>query len=385
MIRPKKHSAARLLHLGLGAALLEGLERLLALSLGLALEDGEGRLVAASFASLRPREVRERTTLMIAMRLEASTSVMTRSNSVFSAAASSPPPPGPAAMATPPRGRASTPKVSSIRRHELRRLEKLRAKAGGRRVGGEGQGRGRGSANERRVLIERRRDRPDEAGEVGARDRDPPAPGRCQRSETRVSGFRVLSRRAAGARAREPARASARLRTPRAARARAVARALVASRGAGCAVAQKGAGASRVRARRGTKPHGVRGCVSYREGLRFSIISSVAADMATTPVRREALGVKALDLSARTGAPYATWRGGSERGQRVFLRRRRFRRRCVREKPVAVARRETAAIAEAHLGGGLGGDGGLHAEGRGHGGHGRHGLRCSCWVSPTRR
>ena len=71
--------------------------------------------------------------------------------------------------------------------------------------------------------------------------------------------------------------------------------------------------------------------------------------MATTPVRREALGVKALDLSARTGAPYATARGGSERGQRVFLRRRRFRRRCVREKPVAVARRETAAIAEAHL------------------------------------
>ena len=33
----------------------------------------KGRLVTASFASLRPREVRPRTTLMIAMRLEAST------------------------------------------------------------------------------------------------------------------------------------------------------------------------------------------------------------------------------------------------------------------------------------------------------------------------
>jgi hypothetical protein len=118
----------------------------------------------------------------------------------------------------------------------------------------------------------------------------------------------------------------------------------------------------------------------------FSIISSVAADMATTPVRREALGVKALDLSARTGAPYATWRGGgSERGQRVFSGVVVFAAAAFGKKPVAVARRETAAIAEAHLGGGLGGDGGLHAEGRGHGGHGRHGLRCSCWVSPTRR
>jgi len=38
----------------------------------------------------------------------------------------------------------------------------------------------------------------------------------------------------------------------------------------------------------------------------FSIISSVLADMATTPERRAALGAKAEALSALTGAPYAT-------------------------------------------------------------------------------
>ena len=38
----------------------------------------------------------------------------------------------------------------------------------------------------------------------------------------------------------------------------------------------------------------------------FSMMSSVAADMATTPVRRAALTEKAEALNALTGAPYAT-------------------------------------------------------------------------------
>ena len=105
----------RLLHLALGTALLEGLLRLLALGLGLALEDGEGEVGDGVLRLLEAEEVRPRTTLMIAMRLEESTSVMTRSNSVFSAASSAPPAAGPAAITMPPAGaEASTPKVSSI-------------------------------------------------------------------------------------------------------------------------------------------------------------------------------------------------------------------------------------------------------------------------------
>ena len=49
----------------------------------------------------------------------------------------------------------------------------------------------------------------------------------------------------------------------------------------------------------------------------------------------------------------------------------------------AASGRETRGE-DTNLGGGLGGDGGLHAEGRGHGGHGRHdNVRVCVGVSPT--
>jgi hypothetical protein len=71
---------------------------------------------------------------------------------------------------------------------------------------------------------------------------------------------------------------------------------------------------SGVRARRGSRGSGAGPIAGNLNpiGTRtvrvfiFSIISSVAADMATTPERRTALGAKAEALSALTGAPYAT-------------------------------------------------------------------------------
>ena len=117
----------------------------------------------------------------------------------------------------------------------------------------------------------------------------------------------------------------------------------------------------------------------------FSMMSSVAADMATTPVRRAALTEKAEALNALTGAPYATCvRNMGGRGQRRKSGispplPRRGKSPWMPPSRAAVSGRETRGE-DTNLGGGLGSDGGLHAEGRGHGGHGRHSNVRVCGV-----
>ena len=99
------------------------------------------------------------------------------------------------------------------------------------------------------------------------------------------------------------------------------------------------------------------------------------------------LGEKAEALNALTGGAVRNLR--SERGMGGQRRVRHFAAASASEKvPMPASRgaasgRETRGE-ETNLGGGLGGDGGLHAEGRGHGGHGRHdNVRVCVGVSPT--
>lgn len=110
----------------------------------------------------------------------------------------------------------------------------------------------------------------------------------------------------------------------------------------------------------------------------FSMMSSVAADIATTPTRFADFTVNAEALNALTGAPYATWIrsewvGTVSDGGRCVA----FRRRSMSSEKDARACAAASGVNKrgdlTNLGGSLGGDGGLHAEGRGHGGHGRHG------------